>query len=151
MPYKVVGVLAAGTYLESPADIWFPLCADLRSNDHVARLRVIARLRTGVSLKQAKKDVHDTLGAFLERYPPSSQFGAPMLFAEEFDVMPLRAAVVGDVRPALYLLMGAVAFLLAISCLNMATLLLARAGHRRKEIAVRLAAGAQRVQILFQW
>jgi predicted permease len=148
--YKVVGVLAPGARLESSADIWLPLCADRRSTDHIGRVRVIARLRSGVSLKEAQKEVISTLERFLRRHPPDSQFGAPILFGQSFEAIPLRDAVVGDVRPALYLLMGAGGFLLSISCVNAATLLLARASRRTREIAIRLATGAHPRQILAQ-
>jgi putative ABC transport system permease protein len=150
VPYNIVGVLAAGVHLESPADIWLPLCADRRSADHIARVRVVGRIRAGFSLAEARKDVSGTLEGFLRRYPLDTQPGAPTLFAEEFTAIPLRDAVVGDVRPALYLLMGAVGFVLAISCANIATLLLARANRRTREIAILMALGAERKQILFQ-
>ena len=148
--YQVAGVLAAGAHLESTADIWLPLRADRRSVDHLARVRVVARLRTDISLAEAAKEVSGTLEGFLRRYPFGSQLGAPTLFAEEFKAMPLRDAVVGDVRPALYLMIGAVAFVLAISCANTATLLLARANRRTREVAILMAMGAERKQILFQ-
>jgi putative ABC transport system permease protein len=148
--YKIAGVLAPGAHLETSADVWFPLCADRRSNDHIGRVRVIARVRAGISLKEGDKDVDGTRIAFLQQYPSDSQLGAPVLFAEMFRAIPLRDAVVGDVLPALYILMGAAGFLLAISCANTAALLLARASRRTREMAARLAAGAQRQQILFQ-
>lgn len=85
VPYRVVGVLAPGVHLESPADIWLPLCADRRSVDHIARVRVVARIRAGISLAQARKDVSDTLPGFLQSHPLGSQLGAPTLFAEHFN------------------------------------------------------------------
>ena len=148
--YKIVGVLAPGAHLETPADVWFPLCADRRSNDHIGRVRVIARLRPGLSLDDADKNVDATRIPYLWQYPSDSQLGAPVLYGEMFRAIPLRDAVVGDVKPALYMLSGAVAFLLAISCANTAALLLAKASRRTREMAVRLAAGAQRQQILSQ-
>ena len=143
VPYKVVGVLAPGAHLESPADIWLPLCADPRSVDNIPRVRVVARLQAAVSREEAEND--DRLKDFLQTFPPGA-----VLYGERVKVIPLRDAVVGDVRPALYILMGAVGFVLAISCANTATLLLARANRRTREIAVLMAMGAERKQILFQ-
>jgi predicted permease len=148
--YTVVGVLAPDVRLEPSADIWLPLCADPRSVDHIARVRVIARLRTEIGLKDAQQEVARSLQPFLKRYPPDSQFGAPRLFAEEFTAIPLRDAVVGDVRPALRILMGAVCFVLAISCANAAAVLLARAGCRVREVAVMMTMGAEPRQIRLQ-
>jgi len=150
VPYNVVGVLAPGIHVEIPADIWFPLCADPLSVDHIGRVRVVARLRRGTSLIDAQREVSGTFEAFLRKFPPYSQFAAPALFEEQFTAIPLRDAVVGEVRSALYLLMGAVGFVLAISCANAATLLLARASRRTREAAVRIAVGAERKQILFE-
>lgn len=150
VPYKVVGILPHYTHLETSADIWLPLGADRRSTDHIGRVRVVARLGANVSLKEAQKEVSAGFDDFIRRYPPESRFGAPRLFKEEFRVLPLRDAVVGDVRPALFLLMGAGVFLLSICALNTATLLLSRASRRTREMAVRLAAGARPRQIVNQ-
>ncbi len=150
-PYQVAGVLAPGARLESGADLWLPLCADRRSVDHLGRVRVIGRLRRAVSLAEAQEEVSQGLSTFLGRYPPTSRFGAPVLHGEAFQAIPLRDAVVGDVRPALFLLMGSVGFVLAISAANTTTLLLARAGRRTREMAIRIAVGAERRQVLLQY
>ncbi len=151
--YKVIGVLAPGfagsRFSAGPAtEIWLPLQADPSSVDHVRRVRVTARLKSGVSVDDAGHDVASTMGPFLKKYPPLSAHEAPILFMEGFTAISLRDAVVGDVRPALYLMTGAVVFVLLISCANVASLLLARASRRASEIAIRAALGAQRKQII---
>jgi predicted permease len=135
-PCKVIGVLAPGFGGSSfngnrTTDVWLPLQADPSSADHVSRVRVTARLKPGIKLSDAQNDVGATMGPFLKKYRPQSASEAPLLFLEGFTAIPLRDAVVGDVRPALYLLTGAVGFVLLISCANVASLLLARASRRR--------------------
>ena len=146
-PYQVIGVLAPGFNMSPAADIWLPLQPDPIQSGHLSRVRVAARLKPGVTLADAQSDVSNTMGPFFQAYP---QYQVPMLFREQFTAIPLRDAVVGDVRPALVLLVGAVAFVLLISCANVASLQLARAARRTSEIAVRVALGAQRSQIIRQ-
>jgi putative ABC transport system permease protein len=150
LPHQIVGVLAPAVHLESNADLWLPLRADPRSVDHIGRLRVIGRLRRSVSLADAAQEIQGSLGGFFKRYPPGTEIEAPHLAGEAFDAISLREAVVGDVRSTFFLLTGAVAFVLAISCINTATLLLARANRRTREIAVVMALGAARAQVLAQ-
>jgi putative ABC transport system permease protein len=143
--YKVVGVLESGSMMDRPADIWLPLQADARSLDHVSRVAVVARLKPGFTLKDAQNAMHATRDYFVRRYSPIL-----LLFRESFTAIPLRDAVVGDVRGPLYFLIGAVALVLLISCANVANLVLARATRRTREIAIRAALGAERRQIVRQ-
>ncbi|HUB79845.1 MAG TPA: ABC transporter permease [Bryobacteraceae bacterium] len=143
--YLVIGVLAAGFHQDPPADLWLPLRADESYDDHMSRVRVVGRLREGITLASAKRDVAGTLGWFV-----NSNQGAPLLYGESFTAIPLRDAIVGDVRPALYLFSGAVACVLLISCANVANLLLARSTRRAREIAIRAALGAVRPVIVRQ-
>lgn len=146
--YTVVGVLARNAQLASPADVWLPLCADPTSDDLVGRVRVVARLRKGVSIEQAQDDLAKlvnrtewTLAA--QNFGDTFTKGSPK-------VVPLRDAVVGNVRPSLYTLMGAAGFVLAICCLNIGTLFLSRSNRRTREMAIRLALGARRKQVAFE-
>jgi putative ABC transport system permease protein len=146
--YKVAGVLAPGTYLEPASDIWLPLRADTHSTDLIGRVRVIARIREGISLEQARINLstvqsHRDWLLQVENNGESFATGVPT-------ITPLRDAIVGNVRPSLFLLMGAAGFGLAISCLNFATLILARASQRKRETAVRMAIGAARKHIVFE-
>jgi putative ABC transport system permease protein len=145
--YQVIGILAPGFRMDPPPDIWLPLQADPSTSGHLGRVRVAARLKPGMTLDDAQRDVAETAGPFGQKYPYPK---APLLFRETFTAISLRDAVVGDVRPALFLLTGAVAFVLLISCANVANLLLARSARRAREIAIRAALGAQPSQIVRQ-
>jgi putative ABC transport system permease protein len=133
IPYTVVGVLAG---------------ADPQSADLIPRVRVIARMRNGISVEQAQ-NVFSAAIDWSDWKPPKVDLED--VFTSGFSkVIPLRDAVVGDVRPSLYILMGAAGFMLAICCLNVATLFLARSGRRTREIAVRLALGASRKHVALE-
>lgn len=90
---KVVGVLDSGFHAGQPIEIWLPLQADPTAADHMNRLRVVARLREDITIDDAANNVASTMKYFLVRYPY-----APLLFQERFTAVPLRDALVGDIR-----------------------------------------------------
>lgn len=144
-PRKVIGILAPGFAADKPVDVWIPLQAGAALADHINRVRVAARLRPGVTVADAAASVAGTKQWFERRHPDM-----PLLFREEFSAIPLRDALVGDVRPALLLLTGAVGFVLLIACANAGSLVLARTSRRMAEIALRSALGASRSRMIRQ-
>lgn len=145
--YTIVGVMPKdfqfAPFWATKATIWAPLAlGDRLGNRGGNSLRVFGRLKSGVTLEQARAEMTGIADRLEQQYPGTNR---------DVQVVSLREKVVGNIRAALLVLLGAVGFVLLIGCANVAHMFLARSAARQREIAVRAALGAMRWRVLRQY
>ncbi len=146
--YQIVGVMPPrfqfAPFWATSAELWAPLDLTPRSTQRDGNsLRVFGRLKPGVVRSQAQAEMDAICRRLAQTYPDTNT-------GRTVRVDTLLEKVVGEVRPALLMLVGAVIFVLIIACANVANLLLVRGASRQKEMAIRAAMGASRWQTIRQ-
>ena len=143
IPYTVIGVMSPTFNHPQRSELWTPLAlsSEQMASRNIAILRLVGRLKPGVSREQAHDELSSMYQELAARYPETNKGMSP-------SVAEMRSS--GDAKPLLLILFAGVAFVLLIACANVANLLLADASSRRRELALRSALGATRYRVIRQ-
>jgi len=144
--FSIIGVLPEGFDFPNKRDIWLPVNLDPREGFNSREnfyYTVIARLKSGLGLRQAQEGINLLVHQIAKEHPETNEGHTVWLIT-------LLDQMVGNVKPILYVLLGAVGFVLLIACSNVANLLLVRSATREREFAIRAAIGAGRSRLLRQ-
>ena len=145
--YSVVGVIPASFTLLRSVDVYVPLGQwngpALKSRTAALGLHGIGRLKPGVTIDQARSDLNRVMADLANTYPETNRGNGATIVS-------LKEQVVGNIRSTLFILLGAVGFVLLIGCVNVSNLMLARSTSRAREFAIRSALGAGRWRLLRQ-
>jgi putative ABC transport system permease protein len=144
--YNVIGVIPRSFVTTAKTQIWAPMSwapKDPRDSRESYFLDMAGRLKPHVKREQALADLNSIMLAIAQQFPENKGIGA--------DVQPLQETLVGNVRPALWILLATVGLVLLMACVNMACLLLARSSARQKEVAIRFALGVHRGRLIQQF
>ncbi|HVD92116.1 MAG TPA: ABC transporter permease [Vicinamibacterales bacterium] len=145
--YAVVGILPAGFEFPAKADVWVPAELTPRTTSRTAHnFSAIGRLRDGVSAAEASDDLNAIAHRIVRETSEQNDY-----LLRGAGAGPLQTALTGRMRSPLYLLLGAVGFLLLVACANVAHFLLARASKRGRELAIRRALGAGQRRLVRQF
>jgi putative ABC transport system permease protein len=142
-PYTIIGVVGPGFTFDGNPELYLPFRADPNSTEGAHYFQAAARLKPGVTLQAAQAAMKLAYDQYRRAFPTTNP-------KNSFTVQPLAEILVQGIRTALYILLGAVVFVLLIACANVANLQLARASVRAREVAIRTALGAGRARIIRQ-
>ena len=145
-PYKVIGVIPKTFLTSTKTQLWAPMSwapKDIRDSHEAYFLDMAGKLKPSVSREQALADLNAIMLSIAQQFPENKGIGA--------DVQQLQETIVGNVRPALFMLLMSVGLILLMACVNMASLLLARSARRQKEVAIRFALGVHRSRLIQQF